>query len=66
MEWYDSYLRQVDFHPVAAFGKLVQKGKIQLYTKGKTIHETKNRICKTENKTTKQEKNTNKTLKHTI
>ena len=29
--WYDIYLLQLDFHPVAAVGKLVQKEKTDSY-----------------------------------
>jgi hypothetical protein len=56
MIWYDIYLLELGFHPVALVGKLVKKiGKRRLYTKLETVHKTiqrKHRIHKIENRHT--------------
>jgi len=51
----DIYLLQVDFHPVATVGRLVQKWE-RHSTRRETIHKTiqKLRVHKIENKNTKQ------------
>ena len=63
--WYDIYLLQLGFHPVAVVGtKLYKIGKRQLYTRGETMHKTKqkHRTHKIENKNTKQDKRHEKNI----